>query len=89
MIIITKRDSTIIKGFAILLMIVHHIWNPIFIKGISNISDTTPTYWLLDIISSYCKICVSIFAFLSGCAFWEVKNKFISYRYSEINAYIF
>ncbi len=82
MTIITKRDSTIIKGFAILLMIVHHVWNPIFIKGISNIPDTTSTYWLLDNISNYSKICVSIFAFLSGWAFWEVKNKFISYRYS-------
>lgn len=81
MIIITKKNSTIIKGFAILMMIIHHAWNPQLIGIISIIPGHISSDWLFNTISSYCKICVAVFAFLSGWAFWEAKNKFISYKY--------
>ena len=63
------------------MMIIHHAWNSQLIGNISIIPGYISSDWLFNTISSYCKICVAVFAFLSGWAFWEAKNKFISYKY--------
>ena len=52
MIVITKKDSTIIKGFAILMMIIHHAWNSQLIGNISIIPGYISSDWLFNTITS-------------------------------------
>lgn len=60
-----KRDSLIVKGTAILMMMWHHC----FLKG--RFENYPVTFWPLAEsqvinIASFCKTCVSLFAFVSG-----------------------
>lgn len=62
---LTKNDSQIIKGVAILLM----LWNHCFLPG--RFEKYSLTFWPLaqanvEGIAGFCKICVSLFAFVSG-----------------------
>lgn len=79
--VITKDESNMIKGIAIILMMIHHFWSsmqPIPVKivvmggQISNIEL---------MIGSMCKICVSLFAFLTGWVLY-LNPKFKSYSYN-------
>lgn len=61
---ITKDESNMIKGIAIILMMIHHFWSsmqPIPVKIVvmgGQISN-------IELMIGYmCKICVSLFAFL-------------------------
>lgn len=79
--VITKEESNMIKGIAIILMMIHHFWSsmqPIPVKivvmggQISNIEL---------MIGAMCKICVSLFAFLTGWVLY-LNPKFNSYSYN-------
>ena len=62
---LTKNDSSIIKGVAILLM----LWNHCFLPGRFDGCDlvfSPLTQGTVEGIASFCKICVSLFAFVSG-----------------------
>lgn len=61
----TKNDTAAMKGIAILMMMVHHC----FVDN--RYADYDLSFVLIDeyyvgIIASFCKICVSLFVFLSG-----------------------
>lgn len=76
----TKQESTILKGVAILLMLVHHFGNPSFLIDEMRTSLLPPPIWVE--ISGYCKITVAMFAFLSGYAMFELKEKYAGYKYT-------
>lgn len=58
--VLTKDCSNMIKGIAVLMMIMHHLWTfPDRIPGLALLNVETQ-------IGSAAKICVSIFMFLSG-----------------------
>ena len=61
----TKEQSNIVKGFAILLMLVHHFFTfPQWIVG-----GYTPNPQFVAAFNSSTKLCVCMFAFLNGWAF--------------------
>lgn len=67
--VLSKDYSNMVKGMAILMMIMHHIWGfPEKIPGLllSNIEVQ---------IGSAAKICVSIFMFLSGYGLYYTFEK--------------
>lgn len=69
--VIKKETSDIIKGFAILLMFVHHfITFPSFI-----IEDCRSQYEIFAVLNSPTKLCVCVFAFITGWAFCISKKK--------------
>lgn len=87
---ISKLDSSFIKGIALIMMILHHTCNT-NLTGQLSIIFTPPSVSdkILSIISGHCKFCVAIFAFLSGWVFWELKDKFCSYKYVINKCYHF
>lgn len=76
---LTKRDSTIIGGITILLMIWHHLFglptgwyvNPFQL-------NFYPYAFLTEIIAKFGNICIDIFAFISGYALWCNPNSYSS-----------
>lgn len=92
----TKKQSNIVKGFAILLMLVHHFFTfPQWIIG-----EYTPNLQFVSLFNSPTKLCVCMFAFLNGWAFaideatyrraWEkIKKLMINYWCITIPAAIF
>lgn len=75
---IAKDETNIIKGFAIILMFIHHFF-------------TFPSFWIdsvaemyvnnhFDVFNTSFKICVPIFAFLTGYFYFFAKKK--TFRYS-------
>ena len=74
------RDETqILKGIALVLMIVHHTCTPSYweIEG-------SYMYLLLQYLQYATKMCVWIFAFLVGYGFFCSKNKTIHYSFKRI-----
>ena len=77
----TKEESTILKGIAIILMYIHHLF---------YLSDRVIGYDIQSLISTdaligvgvYGKVCVTIFAFASG---YGITKKYISCRGGKIN----
>lgn len=73
----TKEDTKIIKGIAIILMLIHHLWGfPDRIIGgelkhILNIDGKS----IISLIGAYGKICVSIFFFLGGYGIYMNAKK--------------
>ncbi len=62
----TKKDTNLIKGVAIIMMIFHHCF-----LGADRYAGYDISFGILGeyytvMLSSFCKICVSIFVFLSG-----------------------
>ena len=62
----TKRDANICKAIAVIMMYVHHLF-----WGVSDIADLPIVYGgcdanVLSLIGYVCKVCVSVFVFLSG-----------------------
>ena len=75
---IHRSDTNIIKGIAIIMMLIHHFF-------------TIPNWWISSVSEYYSgnhfdwfensfKLCVPLFAFLTGYFYWYAKNK--NYRYS-------
>ncbi len=72
------RDATnIIKGVAIVLMFVHHFFT--FPKWHVAGADFSGLYKLAPYLSEPLKICVAIFAFLTGYFYFFSKNKTLKY----------
>lgn len=73
---ITKENALKIKGFAIILMIIHHSFGfpEYWIEQVQypsfEILGQTSFYWL----STITKVCVGIFAFLTGYAYFYNQN---------------
>ncbi len=86
---LSKEDTSIIKGVAIIMMLLHHLWGfPQYAHGI-EIPD------LLVKIGKSGKMCVAIFMVLSGYGLWvssETKSQFnlllrikkLYYRYWKV-----
>ena len=74
------RDKTqILKGIALILMIIHHTVNPGYWA-----EEGSVLYQILDKIGAATKICVWIFAFLVGYGFYCSKNKTLKYSIKRI-----
>lgn len=70
---ISHDDSIVIKGIAIIIMFIHHICTDDFY---TSHSDFCVAYKDLGL---WCKICVPIFAFLSGWLYAKGKRKGMGY----------
>ena len=82
---ITKKDSKFLYGVAIILMIYHHLFcipsrlqYPYFsvldnLFGFTNVSVERPLAW-------FCKICVAIFAFITGYGMARSLNNVIEHK---------
>lgn len=76
---IDREYSNVIKGIALLLMFIHHFFtfpDTFFIKNL-NVPDLQ---YFAEIFNEPTKICVSIFAFITGYFYFFTKRK--SFRYS-------
>lgn len=62
--ILTKKDTNILKGIALLLLLAHHLFykNP----GLYDDVHLKGAYYLVQTVGYASKICVAIFVFLSG-----------------------
>lgn len=69
-----KKATQMIKGIAILIMIAHH-----FI--IFSVSDLP---YIVTLLGQACKICVAMYAVLSGYGYFFVKEKTIGYGIKKI-----
>lgn len=83
MISFTREKTQILKGIALLLMIVHHTSLP----GHWASSGSTLQFYLEHQVAST-KMCVYIFAFLVGYGFFCSKNKSIKYSLKRIQLLI-
>lgn len=83
---LNKKVSNIIKGIAIILMLIHHFW------GFPNwiIESNKHSYIIINslkievIIGGFGKICVSMYAFITGYAIYINRNKYSSLKYRII-----
>lgn len=72
---ITKDNTITIKGIAILMMVIHHLWG-----WPNNIPELVlPSY--LVTIGKACKLCVAIFMVLSGYGLAKSSNGYISWKH--------
>ena len=81
-----RTQSSIIKGIAIILMIIHHFYGfPNTIRGdISlGILGEIPEY-----VSNATKICVGLFSFLTGWIFY-INDKGLKYYFRKIVLFLF
>ncbi len=71
---LTKERTQLVKGIAVLMMLVHHLWGfP------ARVPDLTLADWQIQ-IGEAGKMCVAIFLFLSGYGLTIInRNKTISY----------
>lgn len=65
-IVITKEESNMIKGIAIILMMIHHFWSSMQPIPLKFDLMGLQIYNIELIVGAICKICVSLFAFLTG-----------------------
>lgn len=75
----SREKTQILKGIALLLMLVHHTSNPLFWA-----EEGTSLYTYFDIQGHSTKMCVWIFAFLVGYGYFCSKNKTIKYSLKRI-----
>lgn len=73
--IISKEQSYIIKGFAILLMLVHHFYT--FPAWIVSVWGDESNLRFASLFNSPTKLCVCIFAFING---WTFAFKTVSWK---------
>ncbi|WP_222422519.1 acyltransferase family protein, partial [Yersinia rohdei] len=79
----TKKETNYIKGIAIILMLMHHLFAfPDRIPHDANIINSLPFIGanVDNYLANFGKICVAIFLFISGYGF-AFKNK-INFNYS-------
>lgn len=78
--------STAIKGFALLLMIIHHCFGfPDWYVNSINYSGTTILgSSIADWTNTSCKICLGLFAFISGWAYSYKKDFAFNYSVKKI-----
>ncbi len=68
-VVLTKDYSEMVKGIAVLMMILHHLW------GFPEKIPELPLSHLEVQVGAACKICVSIFMFLSGYGLYYTFGK--------------
>lgn len=85
----TKEDSSICKGIAICMMLMHHLFSSNDYNGY-NISFYPFAEDRVVFLAVLCKVCVAVFVFITGyglytcykqCNDW---NNFIKYRYTKL-----
>ncbi len=72
-----KRQTNIVKGVALLLLLWHHL----FYNNPDNYNMFTSMFFIKDIpvecfIAVFCKVCVAIFLFLSGYGLYKSYEKY-------------
>lgn len=75
---ITSRDSNLIKGMAIIMMVYHHFFgwpNRILISNAFNVIQIYNVN-VVTFLAQVCKLCVCVFAFLSGYGMFFSYEKF-------------
>lgn len=73
---LSKHDSTALKGVAILMMLFHHLFRgPWLYDGYKVTFFLPPDESFWNSIGQYCKICVSIFAFITGYGLYKSFSK--------------
>lgn len=79
---ISVRLITFLKGIAILMMVYHHCFmTP---KYYIDIPEYLQTQTLYETLAHFCKICVAIYAFITGWVYCHHENKNISYSFKKI-----
>lgn len=79
--IFSRQDTKIIKGFAIFMMLIHHLWGfperylPDMQFKMSNIMVPGTEQDLFVAIGGFGKICVTLFMFLGGYGLWYKTRK--------------
>ena len=77
---ISKETSEVIKGVAIIMMLVHHFWNPILSPDL-NFWYFQGNLNIFAISSDFSKICVAVFAFLNGYVMFLNRDKYKNTKY--------
>ncbi len=89
---LSKQDTLVLKGVAILLMLEHHLWGfperiPVQLHSMVGLADSS----FLSVIGDFGRICIAVFAFLGGYGkfkkyadkpvklFDEIKNLYARY----------
>lgn len=75
----SREKTQILKGIALLLMLVHHTCTPSYWT-----EDGTALYIVYDHLQASTKMCVYIFAFLVGYGFFCSKNKTLRYSLKRL-----
>lgn len=75
----TRNHTHILKGIALILMLIHHTCTPSYWE-----TEGSHMYMLLQHLQYATKMCVWIFAFLVGYGFFCSKNKTIYYSLKRI-----
>ena len=86
----TKEESTILKGIAIIFMYIHHLFGDLTTLETMNVSPwviSTNTLFMLGITS---KICVAVFVFISAYGItlnFNISNLSYSIKKRFLNLY--
>lgn len=84
---IDKQMALILKGVAITMMIFHHVLGfPEWLAEGNIIMDYGPWY---EISASFCKLCIGIFVFVSGYAFYVGHDKYKKYGHCLLKLFRF
>lgn len=79
---ISRKESNMVKGWAILMMLMHHFWNPLLqLVSQTVVVANTPIPNVEVVISVFCKTCVSVFAFVTGWVLALNAEKYQSFQY--------
>lgn len=85
---LSRDDVTFLKAVAIVLMVFHHFWAfPIWFAGKSDIHYWVINNWnVCESFGQFAKICVSIFAFITGYTMYYNLDKYksIKYRFDKV-----
>lgn len=79
---VQKEDSLVIKGIAIIGMMMLHFWgNPSWILPEMMYRGFFLPNWIFEILGRFGNVCVSLFAFLTGYSIFILADKWKSRRY--------
>lgn len=79
----SKRDTSIIKGLAVLMLLCHHLGMGILEPPINWLKDP-----ILTIIATLCKVCVAIFVILSGYGINESRKRYSGSELSFVKKHL-
>ena len=83
---LTKEDSNAIKGIAICMMLIHHLFYSLDFVIKMDIDFSLFTAYQANSIALFFKICVPIFVFISS---YGITTKFVEQGINELNAKYF
>ncbi len=79
----SKRDTSVIKGVAVLMLICHHLGMGVLLPPINWAKDP-----FLTIIATLCKVCVAIFVILSGYGINESRKRYTGGDFSFVKNHL-